>query len=81
MAGLLVLLGILRQYAKTKRQLGQVTLAGNYVLRFLIEYLRADNAFVCGMHTSTQVLCVVLLLASFWALFGLKPNKTPLQTG
>ncbi len=41
-----------------------VTLGGYCVLRFFIEYVRADNALVLGSHTFTQVICGALFLAS-----------------
>ena len=66
-AGLLLLLGLLRLYEKSRPnpgRLGLMALGGYCLLRFLIEYLRADNALVLGLHTSTQIFCAVLLLAA-----------------
>ena len=57
----------LHNYSKKQQAPGVialVTLGGYCVLRFFVEYLRADNALVLGSHTFTQVICVVLLLAS-----------------
>ena len=66
-AGLLGILVLLRMYEKRTPSPGQLALltAGAYcMLRFFIEYLRADNALVLGMHTSSQVIAVVLILAA-----------------
>jgi len=64
---LLGLLACLHVFSKKQHAPGVValvTLAGYCVLRFFIEYLRADNALVFGSHTFTQVICVALLLVS-----------------
>jgi len=66
-AGLIVLLVMLRGYEKHAPAPGRVALmalGGYCMLRFFIEYLRADNALVLGIHTSTQIICVILLLAA-----------------
>lgn len=64
------LLLFLRNYSKKQRSPGEVALialSGYCVPRFFIEYLRADNALVIGIHTLTQLICVVLLAASLLA--------------
>ncbi len=64
---LLGLLAYLHFYSKKERAPGivaLVTLGGYCILRFFIEYLRADNALVLGSHTFTQMISVALLLAS-----------------
>jgi phosphatidylglycerol:prolipoprotein diacylglycerol transferase len=65
LALLLVLLGLLVVYETRPREPGRVaivTLAGYCMLRFLVEYLRADSALVVGSHTFTQIICAVLLV-------------------
>ncbi|MFQ6004131.1 MAG: prolipoprotein diacylglyceryl transferase [Woeseia sp.] len=67
LAGILV---FLRNYSKTERSPGEIallTLSSYCVLRFLIEYLRADNALVIGIHTFTQLICIALFVASLAA--------------
>jgi phosphatidylglycerol:prolipoprotein diacylglycerol transferase len=39
-----------------------ITLASYAVLRFFIEFLRADNAVVLGRLTFTQLICIALLI-------------------
>jgi phosphatidylglycerol:prolipoprotein diacylglycerol transferase len=78
-AGLVLLLAMLRGYEKRAPGPGRVTLmalGGYCILRFFIEYLRADNALVLGIHTSTQVICVILLLAVA-AGFRFTRNREP----
>ena len=64
------LLTYLHSYSEKEHAPGIValiTLGGYCVLRFFVEYLRADNALVLGSHTFTQVICVALMLASIAA--------------
>ena len=65
--GLLFLLFVMHRYEKTQRKPGMtaiITLASYCMLRFIIEYLRADNALVIGSHTFTQLICIIFLLAT-----------------
>lgn len=78
---LLLLLGLLAAlvvYGRKEREPGNVallTLMAYCLLRFFIEYLRADSALVLGRHTSTQLICIALLLASGAAyVFRLRPQ-------
>ncbi len=63
---LLVILLIVLQKAEsrwtTPGMLALVTLGAYAVLRFMIEFLRADNALVMGYLTSTQLICSALLI-------------------
>ena len=64
LVGLLAYLHVFSKKEHVPGTVALVTLGGYCLLRFFIEYLRADNALVLGSHTFTQVLCVALLLAS-----------------
>jgi phosphatidylglycerol:prolipoprotein diacylglycerol transferase len=78
---LLGLLAYLRHYSKKIREPGIValhTLGGYCVIRFFIEYLRADNVLALGIHTITQLTCVALLLASIAAYIIRTRRGTPL---
>ena len=64
---LISLLVFLHVFARKQHAPGVVALAaliGYCVLRFFVDYLRADSAIVFGSHTFTQILCVSLLFAS-----------------
>jgi len=62
---LVILLIVLRRVVSRWTSPGMVallTLCAYAVLRFIIEFLRADNALVLGHLTSTQLICIAMLL-------------------
>jgi len=62
---LVILLIVLRRVESRWTSAGMValvTLCAYAALRFLIEFLRADNALVLGHLTSTQLICIGLVL-------------------
>ena len=64
---LVVLLVVLRQAENKQRIPGmtaRLAIGGYAMLRFLIELLRADKALVLGYLTSTQLICIILILGS-----------------
>jgi prolipoprotein diacylglyceryltransferase len=77
--GLLACLHIFSKKQHAPGVVALVTLAGYCVLRFFIEYLRADNALVFGSHTFTQVICVALLVVSAVSSRFLTQQKVTVQ--
>jgi phosphatidylglycerol:prolipoprotein diacylglycerol transferase len=65
---LLIVLLLVLKSAQSKRPIkGMLALAATAtyaVLRFFIEFLRADNTLVLGHLTSTQLICIVLICGS-----------------
>ena len=48
--------------------LALTTILGYAVIRFVMEYLRADGNIVAGMHTATQLQCLALIVLAGAAL-------------
>lgn len=64
---LLVMLAVLWRYPWKQRPAGilaVLTVSAYALIRFFIEYLRADGAIVLGNLTVTQLQCMVLLLSA-----------------
>ena len=62
---LVILLIVLRRVESRWTSPGMValvTLCAYAALRFIIEFLRADSTLVLGQLTSTQLICIALLL-------------------
>jgi len=53
---------------KKPGSLALVTILGYAVIRFVMEYLRADGNIVAGFHTATQLQCIVLIALTSAAL-------------
>ena len=60
----LMVLRHLERQGPTEGMIALIAIAGYAVLRFFIEFLRADNPLVLGQLTSTQLICIALLFGS-----------------
>lgn len=68
---LIVFVGIFSRKPLQEYQPGVLaltTILGYAIIRFVVEYLRADGNIVVGMHTATQLQCLALMLLAGTAL-------------
>lgn len=78
LVGLIILLVILRPVENRwtlSATTALVALGGYAVLRFFIEFLRADNALVSANLTLTQLICLTLIFGCVIGIAMLKPTK------